>query len=277
MLFSVSVLRRLLAWGVASLALGGPPVLAQVAATMAPRATVVRACDDTNEWPPYTYRRPSGDGGFEVVGFSVDLLRQILARHRMTLEVELLPWKRCLEEVRHGQRFTMLLNASRTPQREQDYWFSPAYYDTRTLYIWSRRQYPAGLVLHSPEGLRTLRVGNVAGYVFPTLTAMGIEPSSRASSHSNLVQMLHRDRIDTVLVAEEVLRAHAASGHTSLWDDPELGRAPLPGARPTRFHMLFTRQGPQGALLHRLVSEEMERMLRSGELQRMRALYTGAH
>ena len=269
----VFVLRRLLGWSAVSLTLCAHPVLAQ---TLTPRTPVVRACDDTNEWPPYTYRRASSDGGFEVAGFSVDLLRQILARHRMTLTVELLPWKRCLEEVRHGKRFALLLNAARTPQRESAYWFSPAYYDTHTHYIWSRRQYPAGLVLHSPEGLRSLRVGNVAGYVSPTLTAIGIEPSSQASSHSNLVQMLHRDRIDTVLVAEEVLRAHAASGQTSLWDDPELGRAQLPGALPTRFHMLFTRQGPQGALLHRLVSEEMERMLRSGELQRMRALYTGA-
>lgn len=241
-----------------------------------PGSHSVSFCDEANEWPPYTYyRRVAGERSKELTGFTVELLRLIAARRGFVLRIDMLPWKRCVEMVRSGV-ITAMLNAISNPERERDFLVSDVLYETRLLYLWSRRQKPGGVRIQNQADLAALRVGGVHGYSYSQLDLINQNALVRAPNYGSLVQMLHRDRIDTVLVAEEVLRAHAASGQTSLWDDPELGRAQLPGALPTRFHMLFTRQGPQGALLHRLVSEEMERMLRSGELQRMRALYTGA-
>ena len=236
-----------------------------------PQGGVVRACDDANEWPPYTQRDAGSPSG--VGGYSVDVLRKILARQGLNLEIELLPWRRCLDEVRHGRRFVMLLNAARTAQREHDYWLSEPYYETRTHYLWSLRTRPKGLDLRSAEDLRLLRMGAVAGYESLNLERFGMAVHSRAPSFASLIQMLHRDRIDSVLVAEEMFRVDARGRLQPPWSDPELGHAPLPGAITTPFHMLFSRQHPQGEALRALVDQELAAMRRSGELQRMLRVY----
>ncbi|MBB5204708.1 polar amino acid transport system substrate-binding protein [Inhella inkyongensis] len=232
---------------------------------------VVRACDDANEWPPYTQRDTHSPLG--VGGYSVDVLRKILARHGLNLEIVLLPWRRCLEEVRQGQRFVMLLNAARTPQRERDYWLSEPYYETRTHYLWSLRTHPKGLDLRSAEDLRPLRMGAVAGYESLNLDRWGLTVHSRAPNFVSLIQMLHRDRIDSVLVAEEMFRLGPDGRVQPPWDDAELGHAALPGALTTPFHMLFSRRNPQGEALRALVNHELSSLRRSGELQRLLKAY----
>ena len=105
----------------------------------------VSACDDTNEWPPYTYRVGGDAGkGEEVLdGFAVAVLRRVAERAGWQLRIQLLPWKRCVEAVRSGE-MQLALNAILTPERERDYWPSSVLYETRLMGLWSRERRPEG-------------------------------------------------------------------------------------------------------------------------------------
>ena len=80
--------------------------------------TPVRLCDDANEWPPYTFhRRVQGQRSAELTGYTVEVLRLIAQRRGFELRIEMLPWKRCVEAVRHGEVLGFL-NAIVTPERK---------------------------------------------------------------------------------------------------------------------------------------------------------------
>ena len=94
----------------------------------------IKICDDGDEWPPFSYyQRDDGTKTKQVVGYSVDYIQSILDKQKVAFSLELLPWKRCLADVKEGAR-AMLLSASRTPEREKDYLISKPYYAMTGIY-----------------------------------------------------------------------------------------------------------------------------------------------
>jgi len=236
-------------------------------------ANPVRLCDDVNEWPPYTFqRRVNGDRRGELTGYTVELLRLIAQRRGFELRIEMLPWKRCVEAVRHGE-ILGFLNAIVTAERKVDFLISEPLYETRLLALWSRQQHPQGLRLTSQSDLAALRIGGVHGYSYSQLAEAEQARLQRAPHYESLVQMLHRGRIDVALVNEGVMLGHAALGSPAFAASAALGQTVLQDRLPSRFHLMFTRARPEGARLQALVNEELEALQRSGELARLRAQF----
>jgi len=239
-----------------------------------PGSHSVSFCDEANEWPPYTYyRRVAGERSKELTGFTVELLRLIAARRGFVLRIDMLPWKRCVEMVRSGV-ITAMLNAISTPERERDFLVSDVLYETRLLYLWSRRQKPGGVRIQNQADLAALRVGGVHGYSYSQLDLINQNALVRAPNYSSLVQMLHRDRIDVALINEGVMLGHAALNLAEFANESDVGHAALEDRAPSRFHIMFTRAHPEGERLHALVNAELALMARSGELAKLRALHT---
>ncbi len=236
------------------------------------RGWTVQVCDDANEWPPYTFvERQDGRKTGRVKGYSVDLLERLLRPLGMSYRIELLPWARCLLEVRRGQNYQMLLNATRNPERERDFLISAPIYSTRTYYLWSQRVHPQGLQVRGQEDLKRYRLGGVHGYTYSQLDQIDMASLQRAPNYASLVQMLHLGRIDVIVVGEEVLHGLAGLPGYELARDRELGRAPLAVQRPNTFHMMISRQHPLGPALHAALQAELARLARSGELQQLLA------
>ncbi|MBH9551408.1 substrate-binding periplasmic protein [Inhella gelatinilytica] len=252
--FAVRLVAGVVGFGVAGVALAAP---------MSERR--VLACDDDNGWPPYTFRVPTANGASEVRGRSVDLLRLALGRLGWTLELELLPWKRCLAEVAGG-RYHLILSATQTPERQRDYWVTAPYYKTQQYYVWNRARWPDGPTVAKAADFAQWRVGGVQGFVYPYLKAVGITPAVQAKSHTNLVDMLFAGRLDTVLIADSILRSQRNREGVLFWDDPNLGRAPVPGGYQNEYHMLISKRWPQGQELLQDLQAELGRMRQRGEL-----------
>ena len=230
----------------------------------------IRVCDDANEWPPYAYfERVQGQPSTHVTGFTVELLRRIAARQGWRLQIDMLPWKRCLEAVRSGEAL-LLLNAIRTPERERDYWLSTPIYETRLLYLWSKRQRPEGLTLRTQAELAPLRIGGVQGYSYSQLDLIPESRLVRAPNYRSLLQMLHLGRVDVALVNEGVMLGHAALGNAAFSGDTELGIGALEDRAPSRFYMMATRARPEGQALMGAINQELEAMARQGELAKLR-------
>ncbi|MBH9552006.1 substrate-binding periplasmic protein [Inhella gelatinilytica] len=241
-----------------------------VLAARVPAGQEVRVCDDANEWPPYTEaQRRNGQITGEVGGRSVVLLQRLAALYGWRLQIKLLPWNRCLALVRSGEHFHMLLNALPTPERERNFLFSDVVHEIHTDVLWSRRVHPQGLKLKRAEDLRPYRMGGNLGYTYPTLQRLNIPLSAEAPHPGSLVQMMHRNRIDAVLVAREVMPTLRDLEGRPLRDDPDLGQAPMPEAEVSRFRMMFTRATPLGAALQADVNAGLARLRASGDLSRI--------
>ncbi len=259
-------MRRLLSSLLLAVLVGG---FAQAQGWPAP----VRLCDDANEWPPYTYyRRVDGQRSAELTGYTVELLRLIAQRRGLELRIEMLPWKRCVEAVRHGEVLGFL-NAIVTPERKVDFLISDLLYETRLLALWSRDQHPEGLRLQTQADLAVLRIGGLHGYSYSQLSEAEQARLQRAPHYESLMQMLHRGRVDVALVNEGVMLGYAALGSPAFAASANLGQVALQDRQPSRFHLMFTRAKPEGERLQVLVNEELAALQRSGELARLRAQF----
>ena len=243
--------------------------------TAAPLPTL-SFCDDANEWPPYTqYRREGGQRTQELTGFTVELLRLLGLRLGFEPRIDMLPWKRCQEAVRQGERLG-LLNAIRTPERERDFLISPVIYETRLLVLWQRSQFPQGLTLRTQTDLLPLRIGALHGYSYSQLDAVPSERLIRAPNYGSLLQMLKLQRVDVALINEGVLLGLAAQEQLPADWDRELVRGEIADRLPSRFHLMFSRKHPQADALHQSITQELQQMQRSGELARLRNQWLGS-
>ncbi|MDT9001640.1 transporter substrate-binding domain-containing protein [Paucibacter sp. APW11] len=248
-------------------------LMAQPASAAAPLAgQTIRVCDDANEWPPYSYLQREA-GRQELRGFSVDLVKSIFAKHGISVQIDLLPWKRCLREVSEGRQYQMLLNAAATPEREAEYLLSLPYHQTHSYYFYLKRRYPKGLKLKSSSELQGYTMGGVRGYAYPALPATAREQMLRTGNYSSLFRMLQLGRVDLLVEDFEAMQGLARTGAIELPGEPAIAYAPLPGVAPSVYHLMFTRQRPTGAALQALFNTELQQMQASGELDRRLARY----
>lgn len=231
-------------------------------------------CDDGSEWPPYTYYLRDGEGRSTGVltGFAVDVLQAIAQRDGVTVRLTLLPWARCQMEVEHGRNFQMALNASYSDERERKYLLTQAYYSTTHYYFYSRRHARDGWPIHSLDDLARLQVCGVRGYNYAAYRLPPERLDMGARDFASVVTKLHAERCQVAVEKLEVVAGYRVTGK-DLLADPDLGRAPIPGMPKGEFHMLVSRQHPQGAALRAWLDTGLKRLRDSGELQQLQRRY----
>jgi polar amino acid transport system substrate-binding protein len=246
----------------------------------------VMVCDDANDWPPFTYqvKSPSkqtgsavgpnaASGSQEVQGFSVEVLRRLLAPHGIALQIELLPWVRCLREVESGVSFQMALNVSANAERRLKFHFSQPYHATTPGYFYSRRRFPQGLPIRRMEDLAAFRVCGVHGYNYSAYGLTNEQVDRGALSFDRVVAKLLADRCEVGIGELEVVRASQFIGKP-LAADADLAYDRVPGMAKVEFHMLVSRQHAQGKALVNLIDQGLSSLQRSGELQAIYKRYT---
>lgn len=230
---------------------------------------VIKACDDGAEWPPYTYFQRDADGkaGRQVVGYSVEVLQRILAPLGYTAEIDLLPWARCQREVERGETYVLALNASPSPEREQRFLLSRAYYQTTHAYFYSRRRHPQGLDIQHLGDLARYRVCGLRGYNYSAYGLQGEQLDVGANEPQQVVGKLRAGRCDLWLEKYEIVAGTRVVG-TDLLANADLAWARVPDLPPGDFHMIVSRQHPQwlkainDGLARLQASKELELLLR---------------
>ena len=111
----------------------------------------------TEDFPPLSY---SPDGGETVVGISVDLMREALARTETPATIALMPWrnayKRALDDAD-----TCVFSASRTPEREPLFkWIGPLSDGKWVLFARADSRIPP---VHTLEELKPYVIGGYQG------------------------------------------------------------------------------------------------------------------
>lgn len=224
-------------------------------------------CEDQDEWPPYSFfERRNGQKNDKVVGYAIDVIESIFARHGIQYKIALIPWSRCLAELKTGQQYQMALNLSWSEERANSYLLSRAYYSTTNYYYYSRKKFPNGLPIHSVADLKQYPVCGILGYNYTTYGFKPGDIDQSAKSFESLIAKLHLGRCALFLEKNEVMVGYGAIGKRYL-DDANLGRTAIPGMLATPFHLGVSRALPQGLALQALLDREIGLMEESGQLQ----------
>ena len=232
----------------------------------------IHICGDVAEWPPYIFfERVEGQKTGKIAGYSVDVIREILEGQSATVEIRMLPWKRCLYEVEKGDAFQIVLDATLSAERAAKFHISRPYYTTTPCYFYSKKHHPKGLGIRSAADLKAYRINGIAGYNYADYGLAPDEIKAYLDGHQALIQKLHRNRCDLFPDWLEVVMGFAATGR-DLLADKDLGYAPVPGLAPSQFHMMFPKN-VLGLELKRIVDEGLREMAESGRLKELLKQY----
>lgn len=234
----------------------------------------VSVCDDAAEWPPFTYyqRGPTGKPSQSVVGYSVDVIRRILQPQGIQVDIQLLPWVRCLREVESGTQIQVALNATASPERNDRYWMTQPYYEATKAYFYSRKRFPNGLLIRSLAELKRYHVCGVHGYNYGPYGLQDQEVDRGALDFTRVIAKLHALRCEVGLSELEAVAGLSRIGQ-DVMGDPELGWAEFPGAVKGQFHMLVSRHHPQSEALRNLLDQGIKTLRDNGQLLELRRRY----
>lgn len=230
------------------------------------QGSTIAICDDQNEWPPYIYfeRKADGSRTATATGYSVAVIDAIFARHGIKRELKMLPWARCIADLRDGSRAQLAMNITRSAERSPFLLFTRPYYTMRSHYFYSARKFPQGLQIGALTDLRKYRICGLKGYNYERVPVQGMDQGSK--DYQSLVSKLHLGRCDIFVEQLEAMVGFGAIGQRHL-DDPDLKHAQLPELETAAFSMGISRKYPHAAALQALLDGELQRMERSGELR----------
>lgn len=115
--------------------------------------TMLVACDP---WPPYQYVDKSG----HLTGFSVEVAKRVLAVMGYKADIDLLPWKRAIDGVAHGD-YHMIISVNMTEDRK-----SFLNYPKEPLIVTQWAAYTSGQPVLKIEDMDEMAIGVVDGYSY---------------------------------------------------------------------------------------------------------------
>ncbi len=216
-----------------------------------------------DDWSPYSSaEKPGADSESSPVGFSVDLVRAVLATQGIQVKFINVPFARCMLYAKSGQ-VAGCFNATITDDNRADYiWHQPAMFEEE-LSIFARSG------TQSPElrlsDLRGKRVGYTNGYTYPSefMHDSRIQKSV-AVSDAALIRMLVAKRVDYILL-------NRTPGWLRIDNTPEFkGQIKRVGVLSMDgFWVAFSKQHPQGERLAKAFSAGLAQMRRDGSYQQL--------
>lgn len=107
------------------------------------------------EFPPFSYY----DENNELVGFDIDLIKEIAKRMNMRIELRAIPWIEIFDEVKAGKVDVIIDAITITPERSQEMLFSDSYFLTGQALIIKKDN----IEINSAEDLGNKKVGTQVG------------------------------------------------------------------------------------------------------------------
>ena len=237
---------------------------------------VVTACVGAPEFPPFTYfQRVGGQASDQLVGYSIDTMREMLALGGRTVRIDYLPWKRCLLNGTLGT-VDLVVDGFKVESRDSDFIFPnhPLSLGTPAFVFGRARE---SLEPGTPERLLQARLCGLRGWNFSPFGLAEDAVPTRAPDADAAIQLVRAGRCDAFLYLREAVDGLPLIGGTDAGHDPSLGLAPVAGVPAIRTYLLIGRKLPYGAELKTLVDQAAESLDASGERARIASRYHVAY
>lgn len=230
---------------------------------------ILNIVDDEAEWPPYTYYvRSNGKKTKALTGYSIDVISRILSRAGIRYEVELLPWKRALINVKQGKKNQLILNSSYVKERAEKYLYSLPFYTLQHVIFYSAKKYPNGLFLKDNQDLNTnYKICGLRGYSYGSAGVDTSKVNLSFGTYDQLIKVLHdRPEIcDLFIEGYEILSGFSVTGNNYL-ADKDLRHGVIPGLDSKGYHMLISKNLNYSHALKAVIDTGILRLQQNGEL-----------
>jgi len=226
-------------------------------------AETIHACVDQTDLPPFSYAQRVDDKVTDrVVGASVDLLRKIGLAHSWTIEIQSLPWTRCLDMVAHN-RLQLAINVDKTDAKANKLQTSTSYFTLHNVYFYSRKMHPQGLTLINLADVQHYRRCGFLGYHFDLF---GVDSNQvdrgMSSGYEQMIAKLHLGRCDLFIDSRETMAGQYLINPKlrSLLVNGSLVIQPLPGEPLRDLHFAVSGSTPQSNLLLKVINTSLENL-----------------
>ncbi len=242
-------------------------VPAMAAGQPAPRQPLsVAICDDENELPPFSFfERQPGRKAPLLSGFAVSIVREIFTRRNVNYTIDVKPWARCIALVTRGREYAMLMNLTHSVEREASFLYSRPFASGQSYYYYAKDKYPNGLSINSMTDLRHYRVCGIAGHNYREYGMAAGDVDQGARNLEIVLSKLKRGRCTLFLEKDDIMAGYATQGKP-YYPDAAIGKAPVPGMKPSPFHFGISKRHPRAEELRQLIDEELLLMEASGRL-----------
>jgi polar amino acid transport system substrate-binding protein len=239
-------------------------------------AETIQVCANKTEMPPFSYaERIDGHKTEQVVGASVDLLKQIGQTRGWTIQVQLLPWARCLALVA-SNRIRMAIDIDKTDAKANDLLVSEPYFTLHNVYYYSRKARPQGLTLNALADVQHYKLCGFGGYRFEMF---GVETSSvdrgTTEGYEQLITKLHLGRCDLFIDSRETMAGQYLINpklRTMLVNGTLISQ-PLPGLPTRDLHFAVSAKGPNSASFLKAVNEGLEDLAKTKVMDQLLTRY----
>ncbi len=229
----------------------------------------IHITDDDGEWPPYVYYKwINGKKSTEIVGFSVDVVKEILSKNDINFTITLLPWKRALLCVEYGEKYQIILAGTYNKERAEKYYISNPYFTTSAYYFYSKKHNPNGLNIKKKADYKKYKVAGLRGYNYTNYGLNKDDIDNYLGNYGSMIEYLHLNRCDVFIESIEVFIGFSIIGKNYL-ADPDLGYGTTGDISSEAFHMMFTKK-EVGKELKRIIDEGILEMEKSGRLDELK-------
>ena len=229
-----------------------PACVALLLGVGAAAAQPVQICDDSAEWPPYSFfpRPPAKAEQPVLTGAMVELVERIFALIKMDYRITAIPWKRCLHEVADfGQRrnYEMAIEGTLNEKRLEAFYMTAPVYTTTGAYWYSTQRFPQGPKIDSPADLRGYRLCGILGYNYTGYQIPDGLVKIRPTTYQAALRMVALGRCDLFLSNIPTVVGKTQLAELTLPDGIEGKRVPsLPSGT---FHIFIAKSSPRAQTL----------------------------
>ncbi len=236
---------------------------ALIANTVIAAPETVAICDDGGEWPPYIYfNRTNGkiDKSAPLEGATIELFDEIFKRSGLEYSIELIAWKRCLEEVTNfgaNKNYEIVTNGSYNEYRQKNYYVSAPLYKTHQGLFYSADKHKQAPVIKSAKDLNKYSLCGILGYNYTMYTALGVkeEIDTGAKSLVTVLKKISEGRCDFFPSPMEPVLGGQTIGLYKLPENIKFVEAPWVGT--TTFHLFVSKSSPRAYELYTKINQQI--------------------
>lgn len=218
-------------------------------------AQPVQICDDSAEWPPYSFfpRVPVEAERPVLTGAMIELVERIFDLIKIDYQITAIPWKRCLHEVAtfdHSRSYEVAIEGTLNEKRLEAFYMTAPVYTTTGAYWYSKQRFPNGPVIQNPADLKDYRLCGILGYNYTGYRLPPDMVKHRPKTYQAAFTMVSLGRCDLFLSNIPTVVGKTKLGELSVPDDVDGKR--VPGLPSGTFHIFIAKSSPRA---HMLLSE----------------------
>jgi polar amino acid transport system substrate-binding protein len=220
--------------------------------TLTAAAQPVRICDDSREWPPYSYfpRVEGKINASKLSGAMIELINKIFELIQMDYVITAVPWKRCLYEVAtfdRSQTYEIAIEGTLNEERLNNFYVTTYVYTTTGGYWYSKKKYPLGPTVKSPDDLKNYNLCGIFGYNYAGYGVPSDLIVSRPKDYQAAFTMVSLGRCDLFLSNIPTVLGKVTLGELTIPEDVVVEK--VPGLESGTFHIFIAKTSPRAETL----------------------------